>query len=144
MLAQHPQIAAAGHRLLERLGNGILIGETLPDCRRLGQQRFHLLVGEPQHVQVELILAQLCEQPAQQLFIQAGVQSQLVVGDDQGSALGLREVIEHDHRHFRKTQLPRRLKPRVASDNARVFVYQNWGGPPKFQNAGRNLSNLFL
>jgi hypothetical protein len=144
--AQDPQIAAASDRILERLGNSVFLGKAL--LRRLGilrQPRGDLLIGEPKHVQVELVLSQIDEQPAQQIFIPSrACNGELVVGDDQRPPLRLAQVIEHDHRHFAQAQLARRLKARVTGNDNSVASHQDWICPAEFHDRGCDLRDLLL
>jgi hypothetical protein len=146
VIAQDPQIAAASDRLLERLGNSIFLDKAF--VRRLGilrKPRGDLLIGKPKHVQVELVLSQIDEQPAQQLFIPSrACNGELVVGDDQRPPLRLAQVIEHDHRHFAQAELARGHDARMTRDDHAVRANQDWIRPAELHDRGCNLRDLLL
>jgi hypothetical protein len=52
------------------------------------------------------------------------------------------EMIEDDHGHFLKLELPRRKKATMAGEDARLGVHQNRVVEPELGDARRDLRNL--
>jgi hypothetical protein len=78
------------------------------------------------------------------LLVPAGVERELVVGDDIGPVLRRREVVEHDHRHRVEPEPARRLEPSVAGDHGAVAGGEDRIGPAELHDAGGDLRHLLV
>ncbi len=96
MFSKNPHITKYCHRIDWNLWHRILIGQARLDLHR--HQRRDLLVGKPHQVQIKPKITQLTQLERQQLVVPASVQSQLVVGDDVGTLLGIGPARSHHDR----------------------------------------------
>jgi hypothetical protein len=95
-------------------------------------------------VEVEIELQEALKLDGEQLAVPARVFGELVVGDDIGANLGVREVLEADRRHaFQTKQLGRLDAPMAGDDTARA-IYQNWVCKPEPLYTGGDLADLLL
>jgi hypothetical protein len=108
------------------------------------EQGVELVLAEAQQVQVEAIGIEAGELAGEHLLVPAGVEGQLVVRDDQGAALGVGEVVEHDDGHRVHIQLPSRHEPPVAGDDRPLAVDEDGVCPAELANAGGDLRHLLL
>jgi len=93
VLAENPQVARPGDRLIGRLGNLVRVGKPLlhPRIEQLGQ----LVFGEANEPQVDVHSLQVGQLDRQQLVIPGGHIGGLVVGDSIRLGLGGREALGH-------------------------------------------------
>ena len=121
----------------------------LRDLVRVGQagicrasERRDLELVEAGQRQVEAKLAKVAELEPEQLAVPAGVQRQLVVGDDLGSLLRFAQAGKLDHRHLAHPELAGRQHPAVAGDDAVLAIDQDRVGPAELADGGRDLRHL--
>ena len=74
--------------------------------------------------------------------VPAGVERELVVGEDVGALLRLGEVGEFDHRHVGQPELARRQHPAVAGDDAVLAVDEDRVGPAELPDRAGDLRDL--
>ena len=99
---------------------------------------------EADQVEVEALVPQPSQLLRQQRVVPAGLQGELVVGDQVRPLLRLAEVLEADHRHLGEPELARREQPAVASQDPGVLVDQDRVGPAELDHRGRDLIDLRL
>ena len=102
----------------------------------------NLQLAEAGQRQVEAEALQFAEFEAEQFVVPAGVQRQLVVGNDVGPLLRLAQSGKLDHRHRRHAELPRRQQPAVAGNDAVVAVDQDRVRPAELADRGGDLRHL--
>ena len=121
--------------------SGTSSGSVRPGVPRLVSAS-DLQLAEAGQRQVEAEALQLAELEAEQLVVPAGVQRQLVVGNDQRPLLRLAQAGKLDDRHRRHAELPRRQQPPVPGDDAVVAVDQDRVGPAELADRGGDLRHL--
>ena len=105
-------------------------------------ERQDLVLAEAGQRQVEAEAFEIAELQRQQFGIPAGVERQLVVGDDVGALLRFREPGELDDGHFGEPELACREQPAVAGDDAVVAIDQDRVGPAELADRGGDLGHL--
>ena len=103
---EHPQVRGRGYRTLRQLGYRILIRESI-DRVLIGEQLRQFLILEAYQVDVETLFLQCRQFNSQKLLIPAGVQRELVVGNDVRTLLSFREMVQDDYGHLFELQLAR-------------------------------------
>ena len=144
VVAQDPEVARLADRLLRRLRDLVLglIARRLAVGER--QQPLQLGGVEADQVEVEALVPQPRQLLRQQRVVPAGLQGELVVGDQVRPLLRLAEVLEPDHRHLGEPELARREQPAVAGEDAALLVDQDRVGPAELDHRGRDLIDLRL
>ena len=109
------------------LGNIVGIGEARIADGRAGRR----VSSSPKPVsdRSKPSACQVAELERQQLRVPAGVQRQLVVGDDVGALLRLAQPGKLDDRHVCHAELAGRQQPPVSGDDAVLAVDQDRVGP---------------
>ena len=105
--AQQPEVAGPGDRGCWHVRNFVLVGEPRGGFLR-GQLARQFLVVETEEIQVEVLVLQGCQLFAEHLLVPACIERELVIGDGQGAALDLRQVLQHNHRNFAHALRPGR------------------------------------
>ena len=82
--------------------------------------------------------------PNVELGVPAGIQGELVVGEDIGAFLRLREVIENDHRHLGQANASGGEQASVSGQDSGSGVDQNRVGEAKFANTAGDLLDLLF
>ena len=93
-------------------------------------------------VEADVGLHQLLQLERQQLFVPAGVEGELVVGQHIGPLLGRRHVVDPQARHGRHPKFSRGLDPAVAGEDAIVSIDQDRIGEAEAADAVGDLSDL--
>jgi hypothetical protein len=75
-------------------------------------------------------------------FGPACIERELVIGDGQGAALELRQVLQHNNRNFAHALRPGRSEARFTSDEPAVRPNENWIYEAEFPDGGGDLSHL--
>ena len=103
-LPQEPNFGRAGNQSFRNIGNIVLVSQ--PRCCFFGRQKpGQFLVVEPDQAQIELCFLEGLQLDAKAFFVPTSVKCELVVSDNQGTALGFCEMAEHDHRNFLHAEL---------------------------------------
>ena len=139
MLAEEPDIAGLSDGSLGWFGNVVGIGKA--GDADLHQAR-HLFIAEAGEGEIEAEILQRLELSLEEFEVPAGIERQLVVGDDVGLLLGLAQAGEFDHRHLRQAELPGCEQPAVSGDDAIVAVDEDRVGETEGANGGSNLRHL--
>ena len=95
VLAQQPHITQHGDRVVGGSRRIVWICQALGNR---GQQRLQFLLAEPDQRQIEVLLLQRLQLLAQQISIPAGIDRNLIVGDDQCPLLRRCQAVHHDGR----------------------------------------------
>ncbi len=95
-------------------------------------------------VQVEAVFLQRLQFDTQHVVVPASVFCDAVVRNDERSALGGRQVIEHDHGHGVQAQLLRSGQPSVTGDDHAIRPRQDRIGETELDDGGGNLCHLPL
>ncbi|MFN3624486.1 MAG: hypothetical protein ACK4TP_10525 [Hyphomicrobium sp.] len=139
MVSDQPEIANARNGLAgqsRHVVGGVLAvivgGLGLITERR--HKRVQLGLGEAYDSEIKALAVERVQLGCEQLLVPASVERELVVGDDVGSALRRRKVIENDDRNSVEAELARRQQPAVARDDAALRVHQDRIGPAKLQD----------
>ena len=123
-------VARATHRDFRRARRLVGIGQALGLVRgECGQ----LVIGKTGEPQIEVEGLQIGQLDPEQFGIPAGVERQLVVGDDIGPLLRL-ALAPGDHgRDLRQAELSRGKQPAMPGDQAAVLVDQHrgWSSPTR-------------
>ena len=90
------RIARLADGRLRNFRNGVLVGLPFRDIR-LGQQRRQFIIGEPDDGHVKILGGKSRHLGPQQIIIPPGVERELVVGNDIGPLLGVRQMVQHDN-----------------------------------------------
>ena len=80
----------------------------------------------------------------EQFLIPAGVQRELVIGDDVGAPLRRRQVTENDRRNGVEPELAGRQQPAVPGNDSTVAINQDWSGPSELHDRGCDLRHLVV
>jgi hypothetical protein len=141
LVPKNPEITGQGDRRFRKFRDRILIGQAFGRilCREQPRQ---FLVLEANQDDVEVLLLQGRKLGPKQRLIPPRVQRELVVGEDVGALLRIREVIQDDHRHFCELKLPRGEKATMAGQDARLGVHQDRVVETESSDAGGDLGNL--
>ena len=99
------------------------------------QQPLELGRVEADQVEIEALVPEPRQLRRQQLLAPAGLQGQLVVGDQVRPLLRLAQVLEPDHRHLGEPELAGRQQPAVAGEDAALLVDQDRVGPAELDHA---------
>ena len=142
MVAQNPEIARLADRVLQRFRNLVLnlIARRLAVGQH--QQPFQLRGVEPNQVEVEALVPQPHQLFRQQRVIPAGLQGDLVIGQDVGPLLRLAKVLESDYRHLGERELAGRQQSAVSREDAALLVDEHRVRPAELHRARRDLIHL--
>ena len=139
--AQQPEVARPGDRGCWDVWNFVLVGEPCGGFL-LGQLARQFLVVETEEVQVEVLVLQGYQLFAEHLLVPACIERELVIGDGQGAALDLRQVLQHNNRNFAHAQRPGRSEAPFTSNDAAVRPNENWIYEAEFPDGGGDLRHL--
>ena len=92
---------------------------------------------------IELKINQSLQFECQQPLIPAGIQRELVVGQDIGPPLLRRQMRQPQHRHLRHADLPGRQHPPVARDDLVIVADKHRIGKAEAADAVGDLGHLF-
>ena len=99
---------------------------------------------EAGQAQVKSGILQVGQLDAQQFVFPGCVFADLVVGQDQGATLGVRQVVQRHNRHLGQTELARCQQTAVTGDHVVLAVDQDRCAPAELTDAGRDLGHLCL
>src|SRR5260370_22504726 len=139
--AQQPEVAELGDGGCWNVWNFVLVGEPRGGFL-LGQLARQFLVVETEEVQVEVLLLQGCQLFAEHVLVPACIERELVIGDGQGAALDLRQVLQHNNRNFAHALRPGRSEAPFTSNDAAVRPNENWIYEAEFPDGGGDLRHL--
>jgi len=123
VLAEHPQVAGLGDRVVRRLGHGVGVGQPLLHA---GVEQHGQLVGvEAEQRPVDAGLLELGQLDGQQLHVPVGQLRRLVVGDAVCPHLLGCEVAGDVHRHLLQPELLGSLPAGVPADDDAVAVHDD-------------------
>ena len=137
--AHDPDVATLRYGMLLKFGNVVRIGQA---GRTEAGQRGYLLVSEARERQVEAKVLEFAELQREQFRIPAGVQRQLVVGDDVGAFLRCAQSRQFDDRHLGDAEFPRSHEPPMTGYDAVVAIDEDGGGPTELADGGGDLRDL--
>ena len=103
-------------------GHVVRIGEA---GAPVGEQFGELLVREADQAEIGAHRLEVGQFNLQQFHVPAGVQRELVVGDDIGALLRLAPAARDHHRNLSQAQLTRRQHPAMAGDQRAALVDQH-------------------
>ena len=95
-------------------------------------------------VEVEILHHQRTKLGRQQILVPAGVQGQLVVGQNIGALLCFSHVVDPKAGNLGKTQQLRRFDPAVSGKDRPPVIDQHRVGEPECLDAPGNLAHLLL
>ena len=98
--------------------------------------------SETEDIQVEIRVLQGSQLFPKHLLVPAGMERELVIGDDQGAALDLRKVCQHNNRNFAHALTLGRPEARFTSDKPAVGRNENWVYEAEFPDGGGDLRHL--
>jgi hypothetical protein len=145
VFAEQPQITRAADRVLRGLGD-VVLALVLAQRRaiQIPKQVVEFLVREPHKIQIEIHVVQRRQFGAQQILIPASVFGQLVVGDHQGAALGIAQMVENDHRNRVDPELLRRQQAAMPGNDDIVRTGQDRVGEAELGNGCGDLCYLLV
>jgi hypothetical protein len=126
-------------RLLGSLGNIVWIGES--GIAAAGERQ-DLQLAEAGERQIEAEAAEITEFQSEQILVPAGVQRELVVGNDVCPLLRLAQTGKLDDRYGCHPELPCRQQPPVAGYDAVLAVDQDRVGEAELADRRGNLRDL--
>ena len=141
MLPQQPNVAGLGDRINRRFRDFVRVGVTFG---LFGQQLRELLIREPGQHQVEVEALQIAEFNGQQFEVPAGVQRQLVIGDDICLLLGLAPALGDHGRDLGQAQLAGSRQTSVPREKSTVLINEDRVGPAPLADRGCDLRDLFV
>jgi hypothetical protein len=106
------------------------------------EQPGQLVIGEASEGEVEAEALQVTQLKSQQVVVPAGVQRQLVIGDDVGALLRLAQPGKLDDRHRGHPELPCCKQPAVPGDDAVRAIDEDRIGPAELADRSRDLRHL--
>src|ERR1035441_7243095 len=95
-------------------------------------------------IEIERVLLQRFEFDAKHLLVPSRAHGQAIVRENERAPLRFREVIQHDDRHLFHAQASSSRQAGVPSDHNAVGTEKYRVRPPEFDDAGGNLSHLFV
>ena len=138
-----PQIQRSPGRLIGSAG-GSGASSGSPSAIGAEQQLLQLEFAEAGQPEVDAQALQLAQLERQQLLVPAGIQRQLVVGDDVGSPLRLGPAGRDHHRDLGEPQPLGRQHAPVAGDDRSGLVDQDRHRPSPLPDRGRDLGDLLV
>jgi hypothetical protein len=141
--SENEQVAQSCDGLRLHFGNGVLVDQAGSSFLRL-EQPLEFDVVEPDQIEVVILFVENRQFDAQHFFVPGcTLESQLVIRDDERSALGRRKVAEHDDRHFFHPEFLGRQQTRMARDDVVVRSHEDWVCPPPLAHGRRDAGDLF-
>ena len=147
MAPDHPEIAGPSYRFDRRLGDLLFRLSRGRFIRRRfggGEERLQLVVGEADHLQIEVTGLEFGQFAPQDLIIPTSALGEPVIGDYQRAPLEFGQVREHNHRHLGHPKLARRQNPGMPGDDHVIGAHQDRVCPAKLPDGGRHLGDLLL
>src|SRR5216110_3079436 len=85
------------------------------------------------------LVLQGCQLFAEHLLVPACFERELVIGDGQGAALDLRQVLQHNDRNFAQALRAGRPKAPFTSNDPAIGTNENWVYEAEFPDGGGDL-----
>ena len=144
VVTQQPQVTRLGDDTRLRLGDRIVVRQTVAAGVGIGEQRFQGVRVEADQPEIEVRELELTQFEPQQLLVPAGVFGDAVIRNRERPPLGVGEVRKSYHRHLRELEILRGEQPAMAGDDGAVTVDQHRVHEAEFGDACRNLRDLRL
>ena len=125
-------------------GSGTLVGFRGGVDIDPGEITLEVLRHESQDIELEVLGVEVSDEVRQCDLIPAGIERQLVVGDDQRLALRLRQMPQANDRDFPQLQALRGFQPAVPGNDRAVRIDQDRIGPAELPDARGDLVDLTI
>ena len=106
------------------------------------QQFLQFSLIKADHVQIEVFVAQRRQFRGKHRVVPPGIFGNPVVGEDKRPALGLRQMVQDDHRHLGQAEALCSQEPTVPGDDHVVLTNQDRIGKTKLGHRCRDLRHL--